>query len=222
MLILASSSPRRRDLLNLLGAEFHVHTSQVNESVVPGESPHDYVMRLAVSKSLAINPLSEKRLVVIGADTAVIDKDQILGKPNSQDHAIEMLKNLRGRSHTVISGIAVRDTKIDEIFTDLCSTQVDMRNYADQEIQDYVASGDPMDKAGAYAIQHSGFNPVAQIKGCYANVVGLPLCHLAQILEQLGVNFDNHNVQKCRLENVYQCQLVGNINAMDGDSLLKQ
>ena len=218
MLILASSSPRRRDLLNLLGVDFHIHTSEVNESVLPGESPHDYVLRLAISKSLVINPLSEKRLVVIGADTAVIDEDQILGKPESQEHAIEMLQNLRDRAHTVISGIAVRDTEIDEIFTDLSSTQVVMRNYEEQEIEDYVASGDPMDKAGAYAIQHSGFNPVAQITGCYANVVGLPLCHLAQILTQLGVNFNHHRIQKCRSNDIYQCQLIEHINAMENNS----
>jgi len=192
-----------------------VQTSDINESVLPGESAQDYVLRLAISKSLAFNPLSAERLIVIAADTAVIDGEQILGKPGSQRQAIEMLENLRNRTHQVLSGIAVRDTKIDEIFTDLCTTQVEMRNYGEKEIEDYVASGDPMDKAGAYAIQHLGFNPVAQITGCYANVVGLPLCHLGQIFNRLGVEFREEAIQDCLSNSDYQCRLVEEINAMD-------
>jgi septum formation protein len=215
MLILASGSPRRRGLLSLLGVDFHVQTSETDESVLPGESAQEYVLRLAISKSLAFNPLSAERLIVIAADTAVIDGEQILGKPGNQRQAIEMLDNLRDRTHQVLSGIAVRDTKIDEIFTDLCTTQVEMRNYGEKEIEDYVASGDPMDKAGAYAIQHLGFNPVAQITGCYANVVGLPLCHLGQIFNRLGVEFREEAIQGCRSNGEYQCRLVEKINAMD-------
>ena len=215
MLILASGSPRRRGLLSLLGVDFHVQTSETDESVLPGESAQEYVLRLAISKSLAFNPLSAARLIVIAADTAVIDGEQILGKPGNQRQAIEMLDNLRDRTHQVLSGIAVRDTKIDEIFTDLCTTQVEMRNYGEKEIEDYVASGDPMDKAGAYAIQHLGFNPVAQITGCYANVVGLPLCHLEQIFNRLGVEVREEAIQGCRSNGEYQCRLVEKINAMD-------
>ena len=218
MFILASSSPRRRGLLSLLGVNFHVQTSEIDESVLSGESPQDYVLRLAISKSLAFNPLSAERLVVIAADTAVVDGANILGKPSSQSHAIEMLGDLRERTHLVISGIAVRDTRFDEIFTDLCTTQVEMRNYGGKEVEDYVASGDPMDKAGAYAIQHSGFNPVAQISGCYANVVGLPLCHLAQLFIRLGVDFKEEAIQGCRSNGIYQCQLVDKINTMDAGS----
>ena len=215
MLILASGSPRRRGLLSLLGVDFHVQTSETDESVLIDESAQDYVLRLAISKSLAFNPLSAERLVVIAADTAVIDGEKILGKPGSQRQAIEMLDNLRNRTHQVLSGIAVRDTKIDEIFTDMCTTQVEMRNYGEKEIEDYVASGDPMDKAGAYAIQHLGFDPVAQITGCYANVVGLPLCHLGQIFNRLGVEFREEAIQGCLSNGEYQCRLVEKINAMD-------
>ena len=138
MLILASGSPRRRGLLSLLGVDFHVQTSETDESVLIDESAQDYVLRLAISKSLAFNPHSAERLVVITADTAVIDGEKILGKPGNQRQAIEMLDNLRNRTHQVLSGIAVRDTKIDEIFTDLCTTQVEMRNYGEKEIEDYV------------------------------------------------------------------------------------
>jgi MAF protein len=218
MFILASGSPRRRGLLSLLGVNFHVQTSQIDESVLPEESPQDYVLRLAISKSLAFNPLSAERLVVIAADTAVVDGANILGKPSSQSHAIEMLGDLRDRTHQVISGIAVRDTKFDEIFTDSCTTKVEMRNYGGKEIEDYVASGDPMDKAGAYAIQHSGFNPVAKISGCYANVVGLPLCHLAQLFMRMGVDFKEEVIRGCRSNGSYQCQLVNKINTMDAGS----
>jgi len=215
MLILASSSPRRRALLSLLGLKFRVQTSDIDESIVNGEPARDYVLRLATGKSLAINPLSSDHQVIIAADTAVVDKGQILGKPTSQAHAKEMLTQLRNRSHHVLSGIAVRDTRNDEILTDLSSTQVEMRNYGEQELEAYVASGDPMDKAGAYAIQHTGFNPVAQITGCYANVVGLPLCHLAQLLNRFGVNIPEEATRGCRLNGGYRCQLMEKINAME-------
>lgn len=218
MLILASSSPRRRGLLSIMGVNFQVQTSEIDERVLPGESPEEYVLRLAISKSLSINPLSAERLVVIAADTAVVDGDQILGKPSNQEHAVAMLSDLRNRTHTVLSGLAVRDTKIDEILTDMCITQVEMRNYGDNEIEEYVASGDPLDKAGAYAIQHAGFNPVAHITGCYSNVVGLPLCHLAQIFNRLGVDFQGEAIHGCRSKGSYQCQLVDKINAMDADN----
>jgi MAF protein len=214
MLILASASPRRHDLLSLIGIEFQVLTSDIDESVIPAESPQDYVLRLAVSKSLAINPLSAERLVVIAADTAVIDNGHILGKPGGPRQAASMLEKLRGRTHQVLSGIAVRDTQTDEIFTDLCTTLVEMRNYSGDEIDTYITSGDPMDKAGAYAIQHTGFNPVAQITGCYANVVGLPLCHLGHIVKRLGVSFHENLIQGCRSNGEYQCHLVDRINSM--------
>jgi MAF protein len=152
---------------------------------------------------------------VIAADTAVVDGDQILGKPGSQLQAVEMLNTLRARTHNVLSGLAVRDTKHDEILTDLCSTQVKMRDYNETEIYDYIASGDPMDKAGAYAIQNSGFNPVAQITGCYANVVGLPLCHLAELFYRLGINFHEGAIQGCRSGQNYKCRLVEKIKALD-------
>jgi MAF protein len=217
MLILASGSPRRHGLLSLFGVHFRVHSTEIDERVVSGESPQDYVLRLAISKSLSINPLSAERLVVIAADTAVLDGDQILGKPGSQQQAIQMLSKLRDRTHTVLSGLAVRDTKNDEILTDLCSTQVQMRDYEETEIREYVAGGDPMDKAGAYAIQNSGFAPVAQITGCYANVVGLPLCHLARLFNRLGVPYQEEAVRGCWSDQTYSCRLVEKITAMDAD-----
>lgn len=218
MLILASRSPRRQELLSLLGVKYLVRSSELDERVVQGETPEEYVLRLAIAKSLSFNPLSAERLVVIGADTAVVDGEQILGKPADQQEAVDMLSRLRDRTHQVISGIAVRDTGRDEIYTDSCTTQVTMRLYELAEILEYVASGDPMDKAGAYAIQNSGFDPVAQISGCYANVVGLPLCHLANLLHSAGISFEASAVAGCRRGKTYNCKLAGKIRSLAAEN----
>ena len=217
MLILASGSPRRHALLSFFGVDFQVHSSDVDERVNSCESSQDYVLRLAISKSLSINPLSAERLVVIAADTAVVDGDQSYAVCADALALRSGWFSHRGRTHDVITGLAVRDTKRDEILTDLCSTQVKMRDYSETEIEDYVTSGDPMDKAGAYAIQNSGFNPVAQITGCYANVVGLPLCHLAELFNRLEINFHQGAIQGCRSGQKYNCRLVEKIKAMDAE-----
>jgi MAF protein len=214
MLILASASPRRRSLLSILNNNFQVQTSEIDETILPGENPLDYVLRLATTKSLAIKPDSVERPVVIAADTAVVDGEQILGKPNSKEHAIQMLIQLRGRAHEVITGLAVCDVRQAANLTDLCSTQVLMRDYQLNEVEEYIESGDPMDKAGAYAIQNSNFYPVAQVSGCYANVVGLPLCHLASILNQLDIPYDAAPIRGCRTGRNYNCQLVDRIEDM--------
>jgi MAF protein len=211
MLILASSSPRRQQLLSLLGVDFQVFTSEIDESVTPGEAPEDYVLRLALKKSRSISAISAARQVVIAADTAVVNRNQILGKPDNSQEAINMLRELRARCHQVFTGLVVRDTANEEVFTDLCVTDVYMRSYRDPEIKEYVASGDPLDKAGAYAIQNSGFNPVDKISGCYSNVVGLPLCHLNQLLHQMGVKFHEAATRGCRSSQGYNCQLVDKI-----------
>ena len=122
-----------------------------------------------------------------------------------------MLGDLRARTHQVLSGIAVRDTEIDEIFTDLCSTQVEMRDYGHEEIEDYVASGDPLDKAGAYAIQHPGFKPVENLQGCYANVVGLPLCHLTRTLREVNHFSDVDIPQVCQTNLEFQCSVYAQV-----------
>jgi MAF protein len=211
MLILASSSPRRQHLLSLVGVDFQVLTAEIDESVKPGETPGEYVLRLALNKSRSISAPSAARQVVIAADTAVVNGNQILGKPVNSREAINMLRNLRARSHQVFTGLAVRDATNDEVMTDLCVTDVLMRSYHESEIEAYVASGDPLDKAGAYAIQNSGFNPVEEISGCYSNVVGLPLCHLTELLNRMGVNFQEAATRGCRISQGYNCQLVDKI-----------
>lgn len=206
MLILASNSPRRQRLLGLLGLNYQVLPAEVDESIISDEKPQDYVLRLARIKSLSVTPLPPSGLV-IAADTAVVVGEEILGKPTTSIQAREMLQRLRGREHKVYTGIAVRDISSGAIYSDLCFTNVLMRSYQEIEIDDYVSSGDPLDKAGAYAIQHPDFNPVQNITGCYANVVGLPLCHLTDLLHRLEVELPKDVTQGCRTPRGYACQI---------------
>ena len=211
MLILASNSPRRKQLLTLFKTPFKVIAADVDESIETGENPQDYVSRLAHSKASSIIPQTSHRQVIIAADTAVVDGDEILGKPANASEAVDMLRALCGRSHHVYTSISVRDTLNGRILLDLCITEVLMRAYVEAEIEDYVASGDPFDKAGAYAIQNQGFNPVQRVTGCYANVVGLPLCHLIDTLRTLELDIPEEITRGCRTSAGYHCQLVDQI-----------
>jgi septum formation protein len=199
LLVLASTSPRRRELLKLGGWRFETRPADVDESQQPGEAPGAYVLRLAESKARTCAESAQADQIILAADTAVVDGEAtrqlpkpllgespaILGKPKDKAGAVEMLKALRGRSHQVYTGIAVLRLTDGRLVTDLCITEVPMRDYRDDEIEAYVATGDPLDKAGAYAIQHAGFHPVESMQGCYASVMGLPLCHLSRSLQRL-------------------------------------
>ena len=211
MLILASSSPRRQLLLRFLGINFQVFPAEVDESIQVEENPQDYVIRLAEKKSLSILPPPSNRSIVIAADTAVVDGNLILGKPSNPHQASNMLQKLRGRGHYVYTGLAVRDTANNNVLSDLCVTEVNMRAYHDSEIDQYVATGDPLDKAGAYAIQNNSFNPVQKITGCYTNVVGLPLCHLMELLGKMEVKISEDITRGCRTPHGYNCRLADKI-----------
>ena len=187
MLVLASNSPRRRELLSLVGWRFDTRPAEVDESQRPDETPAAYVLRLAESKARACKRRSQADQVILAADTAVVDGKAILGKPIDPAEAIRMLQALRGHSHQVLTGIAVLQPGDGTLVTDLCVTDVPMRAYGDEEIAAYVASGDALDKAGAYAIQNRAFHPVERMGGCYASVMGLPLCHLTRSLLKLGL-----------------------------------
>ena len=165
---------------------FSVSVSNVDESQRSGEAPADYVLRLAEAKARAAVPNARPEHIIIGADTAVVDGIRILGKPKDMMEATAMLKLLRGHAHQVYTALAVLRMHDERLITELCVTDVPMRNYSDEEIEAYVLSGDPLDKAGAYAIQHPGFHPVENMKGCYASVMGLPLCHLIRVLRKTG------------------------------------
>ena len=173
-LVLASGSPRRRELLALLGLPFDVVPVDVDESVPPGEMPRDLVRRLAIDKAgpLAVADL-DADLVVLAADTTVDVAGEILGKPTDPDDARRMLRALSGRTHLVHTGVAVR--RAGRTLHEVVTTIVSMTPLTDSSIEWYLATGEPMDKAGAYAIQGAGGAFVAGIEGSASNVVGLPL-----------------------------------------------
>jgi septum formation protein len=180
-LVLASGSPRRRQLAARLGGPFVVLPAQVDEAALPGEPPHAYALRLAEAKARAVEAADG---LVVGADTIVIDDGEVLGKPADAAQALEFLRRLRGREHEVATAVAVLDAASGEVRTGIETTAVWMRDYSDEEMRRYVDSGDPLDKAGAYAIQSSAFRPVARIRGSRSNVIGLPLELTARLLAE--------------------------------------
>jgi MAF protein len=207
--ILASNSPRRRQLLRLTGLDFQVRPADVDETPLTGELAADYVQRLATSKARAVGAQGDADGVVVAADTTVVDGNQILGKPVDNEDAERMLRQLRGRSHQVYTAIAVlRD---DDLLVECCGTDVPMRNYSNAEMQAYIESGDPLDKAGAYAIQHPEFHPVDHLRGCYANVVGLPLCHFVRMLRKLNVDLAADVPTGCQSTLGYECPIFEDV-----------
>jgi MAF protein len=188
MLVLASNSPRRRQLLALGGWKFTTAIADVDETQQADESPRDYVLRLAQAKALAVVEKAHPESIILGSDTAVVDGNSILGKPKDGKDAAGMLNQLRGHTHQVYTGVAFYRVGDGKMLTELCVTDVPMRAYSDEEIATYVQTGDPLDKAGAYAIQHPDFQPVESMRGCYASVMGLPMCHLVRTLRTLDVH----------------------------------
>jgi septum formation protein len=187
-LVLASGSPRRRELLNQLSLKFRVETSQADERVPEGRSPGEVVEELALRKAMAVAADCEDA-IVIGSDTVVVCDGEILGKPRDVTEAVKMLKHLAGRSHEVYTGIAlvqVAEGNTVRTLMDHRRTEVWMRPLSDEQIRWYVATGEPMDKAGAYGIQGLGACLVDKIDGCYFNVVGMSLSLLDQMMEKLG------------------------------------
>ena len=171
MLVLASRSPRRREILRQAGFIFTVRAAEVDETPLPNEKPEEYVQRLAEAKALAAPRAPGE--TVLGADTTVVIDGEMLGKPADDDDARRMLRMLAGRRHEVLTGICLkRDTRL---VHDWAATAVWFAPLSHREIDDYVASGEPMDKAGAYAIQGLASKFITRIEGCYFNVVGLPV-----------------------------------------------
>jgi len=185
-LILASNSPRRRDLLAQAGLTFTVIPSEVDERQVARSDPDMLVRTLAESKAIDI---AEKHpdSWVLGADTIVVIDNQILGKPDSTDAAREMLKRLSGNIHQVFTGYCVCCSHKERLFTDAVKTDVCFKSLSDAEIEWYIGTGEPFDKAGGYGIQGIGSFLVKSIKGSYTNVVGLPLCEVMSFLIGEGV-----------------------------------
>jgi MAF protein len=218
MLVLASNSPRRRQLLAASGLEFTVLPAPVDESDRPGETPQAYVLRLAETKARAAqhawaNSSSAAGVLFLGADTTVVVDGEILGKPDSPAQAWRMLQRLRDRTHQVLTAIALVRHPGDECIKDVAVSQVSMRSYTDEEIAAYVDEGDPLDKAGAYAIQHVEFHPVSAVEGCYANVMGLPVCRLAVLLQECGMNRLHRPWLSCQAVTGVPCQVYQNLMA---------
>jgi septum formation protein len=188
-LLLASSSPRRRALLQALELRFTVAAADVDETPQPGEMPDDLALRLAIAKAQVVAarvPASEGYLV-IAADTVVALGEQIMGKPVDEADAWRMLALLRAGPHQVYSAVTLLDTSNRTHRTRLNTTTVLMRAYTDEEIDAYIATGDPLDKAGAYGLQHVEFAPAMNVEGCPASVIGLPLGDLRDLLVEAGV-----------------------------------
>ncbi len=222
-IILASNSPRRRELLTLSGLSFIVLPVNIDETPLESEQPEVCVRRLAEAKvrkatSLAATMGFPKNQLVLASDTIVVNGDAILGKPRDEQQAQEMLTTLRGKTHRVLTAISIACVLSDDVVTDLCSTDVPMRTYDDSEILAYIKTGDPMDKAGAYAIQHAGFHPVEQLQGCYASVMGLPLCHLMNNLARLGVKMEEDIAAACQRHLEYDCLVYQTILNRNGST----
>lgn len=183
-IVLASQSPRRRELLAGLGMEFTVLVDSSPVVDLPGEEPSEMVKRLSMEKVKNVAVRTEEPSLVVGADTVVVLDGNILGKPKDRQDAEEMLRSLSGREHTVYTGVAVLDTAsgLAEGFAE--ATKVRFRPLSEEEITSYIQSGEPMDKAGGYGIQGKGALLVAGIDGDYFNVVGLPLCRLGKLLKE--------------------------------------
>ncbi len=240
MIILASNSPRRKQLLAFGGWPFQVYPVHINEEVLKGEAPDMYVLRLSREKAEAAFCASTQNFpengILISADTSVVfpldDENRneamllpefrlledpssssfiILGKPLDEQHAEQILKLLRNRIHQVYTGLTALRIKDGYQQSLVCVTDVPMRDYDDDEIKTYIASGDPFDKAGAYAIQHKDFRPAQQLQGCYANVMGLPVCHLAVLLKKMDERPYADIAPKCLEEFDYSCPISNQI-----------
>ncbi len=189
-IVLASASPRRRELLQNMGLDFEIITSDGAEQVFENELPQDTVKRLSSEKALNVAKRAPyDDCIVIGADTVVAIDGKILGKPVDEGDAKRMLTLLSGRTHKVYTGVSVIETTSGERVSDYVETEVKFVNLTERQIEKYVSSGEPMDKAGAYGIQDLGAMLVEKINGDYFNVVGLPVSRLARILrDRFGVD----------------------------------
>ncbi len=206
-LLLASNSPRRREMLAWLGWNFTSSPPEIDESHLTGEPPAEYVLRLSAGKAQASAAQARANQVILAADTAVVEGDDLLGKPATPDEARAMLRRLRGRTHQVFTALAVIAPGGGQLLQDLCVSSVPMRDYTDEEIDRYIASGDPFDKAGGYAIQHPDFRPVENFSGCYASVMGLPLCHMERSLRKLAISSPRDVPRSCQSRLGYNCPI---------------
>lgn len=212
-LLLGSQSPRRRALLGLTGYRFTATAADVDEESITEADPAQNALQTALLKAkwlLARTESAPEQRLLITADTTVALDEKLLGKPSNGREATDMLRVLHGRTHQVHTGVTVVDLQTGVLITGVHSAAVAMRAYSDEEIRRYVASGDPLDKAGAYAIQHPEFAPVGELSGCYLGVVGLSICHLLQLLTTLGLQPQVDLAALGAAHSGYPCPLLAN------------
>ena len=186
-IILASASPRRRDLLSQMGLKFDVIPSNVDENIDNKAFSKELIENLALEKALDVKNKINYPAIIIGSDTVVVTNNEILGKPKDKTDALRMLQLLSGKTHQVISAIAIVDSEEDKTLVDSVVSEVTFKPLSDSEINNYIETQEPMDKAGAYAIQGLTGIFIVSICGCYSNIVGISVYKLAQMLKQLGV-----------------------------------
>lgn len=185
-IILASESTRRVDILRMLGIPFSIVPPDIDESRKHDETPKEYALRISYEKAHKVGMYFPDKWV-IGADTIVVYKGRILGKPKNEEEAFAMLQLLKGKWHKVITGFCVLNIAKKITYRDAVETRVFMKDLLDQEIMKYIGTSEPLDKAGSYAVQGRGGYMVKEIKGSYSNVVGLPICEVSEVLLSLGV-----------------------------------
>jgi septum formation protein len=186
-IILASASPRRKELLEKIRLKFEIDPSDCEEDINPEFDPQEIVQQLSIIKAKSV-AARHKNALIIAADTIGVMGDKILGKPHTEDEACKMLHEISGKSHLVITGFSILDTTTNKIVTGIVNTRVYIKKLTGQEIDAYVKTGEPLDKAGAYAIQGMGAVIVEKIEGDYYNVMGLPLHALTEALKEFGIN----------------------------------
>ncbi len=185
-IVLASESTRRVDILRTLGISFSIMPPGIEERRRPYESPKDFVLRISYEKARKVGDLFPDKWI-IGADTVVVHKGKVLGKPKTDEDAVAMLKRLRANWHKVFTGYCILNASKQIVYQDVAETKVFIKDLTDDEIAKYVGTSEPFDKAGSYAVQGRGGYMVKEIKGSYTNVVGLPICEITEALLSLGI-----------------------------------
>ena len=186
-IILASASPRRKELLEQIGLQFEVESSNCTEDMHSELAPHKLAESLSKEKAMAV-AVHHRNAIILAADTFIVLGDKIMGKPHTPSHARQMLAELNGKAHSVITGFTVLDTDENKTLSRSIETRVNIRKLTSEEIEAYVKSSEPLGKAGAYAIQGLGAVIIEGIEGDYSNVVGLPLNALVESLKEFGIN----------------------------------
>lgn len=184
-IILASSSPRRKQLLEMTGIAFEVIPSHIEEEGLYGETPYEHVMRLSREKAMKVGRKFRDRWI-LGVDTIVFIDGEVLGKPRNKGDACLMLKKLSGKEHKVMTGFFIYHPTLNQSVDEVVESVVKIKELNDQEIQGYIKTGEPFDKAGAYAVQGIGMFMIEKVFGSYTNVIGLPVCEVIDALKRLG------------------------------------